>query len=88
MIKFQPVVRKSTNFKERHMSKSTLFLLGVVAGAAIPLILKAAKPLHAYAVAGGLLAYEAACDATEDAREAISASAKKIRAAMKSTSDS
>jgi hypothetical protein len=70
------------------MTRTTVFLLGVAAGAAIPLILRAAKPLHAYAVAGGMLAYEAACDATEDSREALSASAKKIRAAMKNKSDS
>ena len=70
------------------MTKTTVFLLGICAGAAIPLILKAAKPLHAYAVAGGMLAYEAACDATEDSREALSASAKRIRAAVKSKPNS
>lgn len=65
------------------MTKTTVFLLGVCAGAAIPLIAKAARPLGTYAIAGGMIAYEAACDATEDSREALSASAKKIRATVR-----
>jgi len=70
------------------MARTTVLLLGVAAGAAISLVIKKAKPLHAFAVAGGMLAYEAACDATEDTREAISESARKIRAAMKKRSGS
>jgi uncharacterized membrane protein len=70
------------------MTKTTMFLLGACAGAAIPLVLKAAKPLYAYAVAGGMIAYEAACDATEDSREALSASAKKVRKTIRNKSDS
>lgn len=70
------------------MTKTTVFLLGVCAGAAIPLIARAARPLGAYAIAGGMIAYEAACDATENSREALSVSAKKIRAAMKNKPDS
>ena len=70
------------------MTKTAAFLLGVCAGAAISLIVKAARPLGNYAIAGGMIAYEAACDATESPREAISASAERIRAAMKSEPDS
>lgn len=61
------------------MSKTTLFLLGVCVGAAVPLIMKAMRPLYAYAVAGGMIAYEAACDAAEGARDTLSASARKTR---------
>jgi len=47
------------------ISKTTLFLAGVCVGAALPVIVKAVKPLGAYALAGGMLAYENACDAIE-----------------------
>jgi hypothetical protein len=51
-------------------TKTTFLLLGVCIGAAAPLIAKAARPLAAYALAGGMLAYETACDAIESSKEA------------------
>ncbi|GAB4330781.1 MAG: hypothetical protein Kow0099_01570 [Candidatus Abyssubacteria bacterium] len=61
------------------MSTKTVFLLGVCVGAAI-LIVKAVKPLGAYALAGGMVAYEAACDAVEASREALEDSVRRVRA--------
>ncbi len=65
------------------MPKTTLFLLGVCVGATAAIIAKAARPLSAYALAGGMIAYEAACDATESSRDALSASAEKVRRSLK-----
>ncbi len=73
-------------YPDRHgeiiMKKPTFFLLGVFAGAAIPLIAKASRPLGTYAIAGGMIAFEAACDAAESSRDALSASARKIKRAL------
>ena len=86
MIK-SPFVTAVRQYPDRHgeiiMKKSTVFLLGACAGAAIPLIAKASRPLGAYAIAGGMIAFEAACDAAESSREALSASARKIRHALR-----
>jgi hypothetical protein len=65
------------------MNRTTVFLLGVCAGVAAPLIAKVVRPLSVYAVGGGMIAYEAACDAAEASRDTISASAKKIRRRLK-----
>lgn len=70
------------------MTKTTFFLLGICAGAAVPLIARAAKPLGAYAIAGGMIAYEAACDAGENSRDFLSASTKRIRRALKNMGES
>jgi len=58
-------------------TRNALLLFGIGAGVAVPLIVKAARPLAAYAVAGGMIAYEAICDAMESSQEALSASIKK-----------
>lgn len=65
------------------MKKSTLFMLGLSAGAATVLVVKAARPLGAHAIAGGMIAFETACDAAEGSRDALSASARKIQARVK-----
>lgn len=70
------------------MTKFTLFALGVFAGAAVVVLSKAARPLGAYAFAGGMIAFEAACDAAESSRDALSASTRKIRRALKKESKS
>ena len=59
-------------------TKTTLLVLGACAGAAI-VIAKAARPLAAYALAGGMLAYETACDAVEGSRDFYRASRTKWR---------
>jgi hypothetical protein len=64
------------------MSTKTVFLLGVCVGAAI-LIVKAVKPLGAYALARGIVAYEAACDAAETSRDAIEDSLRRVKARRK-----
>ena len=56
-------------------TRTTVLVLGACAGAAL-LIAKAARPLAAYAVAGGMLAYETACDAIEESRELYRTSVK------------
>jgi hypothetical protein len=58
-------------------TRTTIILLGVCVGAAAPIIIKAARPLAAYAIAGGMLAYEVACDAIETSRDRYRASIKK-----------
>jgi hypothetical protein len=82
MIKLQ-FVTAVRQYPDRHgeviMKKSTVFLLGAGAGAAISLIARASRPLWAYAIGGGMIAFEAACDAAENSREALSESARKIR---------
>lgn len=60
-------------------NKTTLFLLGVCVGAAAPLMAKALKPLGVYAFAGGMIAYEVACDVIEDSKEALRESFENIR---------
>jgi hypothetical protein len=60
-------------------TRTTFFLLGVVAGATAPVIVKAARPLAAYALAGGMLAYEVACDALESSRDAYRTIEKTFR---------
>ena len=65
------------------MTKTTLFLFGICAGAAVVLIARAARPLGAYALAGGMIAYEAACDAAEGSRDAFSTSSEIIRGKLK-----
>jgi uncharacterized membrane protein YebE (DUF533 family) len=85
MIEFPLQVRRREESRsickerEHEMTKSALFLLGIGAGAAVVLIAKAARPLGAYAIAGGMLAYEAACSATEGPLDAIASSSEKIR---------
>ncbi len=61
------------------MTRTTLFLVGVCVGAAVPVILKAVRPYGAYALAGGLLAYESLCDAAESAGEAVSVTVRNAR---------
>lgn len=60
-------------------TKTTFFLLGVCLGAAAPVLARAARPLAAYALVGGMLAYEAACDAIESSRERYRSSLKRAR---------
>ncbi len=68
-------------------AKTTFFLLGVFVGAAVPLIVKAVRPLGAYALAGGMIAYEAVCEAVESSGEALSASIRRARYGSDDTSD-
>lgn len=58
-------------------ARTTFFLLGVCVGAAVPLIIKVVRPFGAYALAGGIIAYEAVCEAVESSGEALSASIRK-----------
>ncbi len=60
------------------MTKSTLFLVGVCVGAAAALVTKAMRPAWAYALAGGMIAYETACDAAESSMDKLSDSAEKL----------
>lgn len=60
-------------------TRTTFLLLGIGVGAVVLLIRKAAGPLGAYAIAGGMIAYETACDAIEYSGETLSASTGKIR---------
>lgn len=60
-------------------TKTTMFLLGVCVGAAAPVMVKAARPLAAYALVGGMLIYESACDAIESSREFSRSSLKRAR---------
>jgi hypothetical protein len=71
------VATRGLNIRKYHMTtRTTIFVLGACAGAAL-LIAKAARPLAAYALAGGVLAYETACDAVEASREFYRSSVKK-----------
>jgi len=65
------------------MTKTTVFLLGVCASLTAAIVIKAARPLGAYALAGGIIAYETACDVAESSRESLSASAEKVRHGLK-----
>ena len=65
------------------MKKSTVFMLGLSAGTATVLVVKAARPLGAHAIAGAMIAFETVCDAAEGSRDVLSASARKIRRALK-----
>ena len=58
-------------------TRKVLLLLGIGVGVSAPIIAKAARPLAAYAVAGGMIAYEAICDAMESSKEVLSASIKR-----------
>lgn len=60
-------------------AKSMFFLLGACVGAAAALSAKAIRPLGAYAIAGAMIAYEAACEAAENSIDALSSSRKKRR---------
>ena len=64
------------------ITRATFFLLGVCVGAALPVIIRAARPVGAYALAGGMIAYEAACDALEASEDVLRASAGKVRHGM------
>ena len=77
--------KTQADFEEREqtVTKSMLFLLGIGTGAAAVLTAKASRPLGAYAVAGGMLAYEAACNAAEGSRDTLSASSERIRDKLK-----
>ena len=68
-------------------TKATLFLIGACIGAATPLIIRAARPLAAYALAGGMLAYEVACDAIEHSQETYKKAAKRMRENSKKQSE-
>ena len=65
------------------ISKTALFLAGVCVGAALAAIAKAARPLGAYALSGGMLAYESACDAIEASEDFLRASVEEARKTMK-----
>ena len=60
-------------------TKTTLFLLGVCVGVALPLLARAVRPLGVYALAGGMIAFEAVCDMFENTADAMSASMRKAR---------
>ena len=60
-------------------AKSIFFMLGACVGAAAVLSAKAIRPLGAYAIAGAMIAYEAACEAAENSKDARSSSRKKRR---------
>ena len=51
-------------------------IVGVGIGVTAPIIKKAARPLGFYALAGGMLAYEAACEAIEFSRYRLNHSIK------------
>ena len=60
-------------------AKSMFFMLGACVGVAAVLSAKAVRPLGAYAIAGAMIAYEAACEAAENSKDALSSSRKKRR---------
>jgi hypothetical protein len=61
------------------IGRTTFFLAGVCIGATLPLIVKAVKPLGVYALAGGLIAYEAACELIEASEDVMRVSIDKAR---------
>jgi len=68
--------------------RTTFFLAGVCIGAALPLIVKAVKPLGAYALAGGMIAYEAACELIEASEDVMRVSIDKARQTIMGGKDS
>ena len=58
---------------------TTFFLAGVCIGAMLPLAVKAVKPPGIYAVAGGMLAYEAGCELIEASEDVLRASVDRTR---------
>lgn len=67
--------------------RTTFFLAGVCIGAALPLIAKAARPLGAYALAGGMIAYEVACELIEASEDIIWKSLDKARQTIRRGKD-
>jgi hypothetical protein len=63
--------------------KTTAVIIGVGLGLAVPLVRKAARPLGFYALAGGMIAYEAACEAIENSGFKISRSFKNVTAKLR-----
>jgi hypothetical protein len=59
-------------------ARNAALLVGAGTVVAAPLIAKAARPLVAYAIAGGMIAYEAACDAMEHSGEVLRTSFKRM----------
>jgi len=65
------------------VKKRTAVLVGVGAVVAIHLLKKVAKPVGAYMLGRGIIAYETACEAIESSGDVIWDSIGKIRRSLK-----
>ncbi len=70
------------------VKKRTVVLVGVGAVVAIHLLKKAAKPVGAYLLGRGIIAYETACEALESSGDAIRNSIEKVRRSFKHHAES
>jgi hypothetical protein len=69
-------------------TKTKVLLLGMGVGAAVILIRKAARPIGAYALTRGIIAYETACEVIENSGEAVKTSIRKMKGAFKRHAES
>ncbi len=70
------------------VKKRTVVLVGVAAVVTIHLLKKVAKPVGAYVLGRGILAYETACEVLENSSYAVRDSIGKLRRGLKRQAES
>lgn len=59
-------------------TRTAVLIVGIGAGLAVPLLRKGIKPLGAYLIGGGIIAYETACELAEFSGDLFAYSVKNI----------
>lgn len=70
------------------VKKRTVFLVGVGAVVAIHLLKEVAKPVGAYVLGRGIIAYETACEVLESSGDAVRDSIGRVRRGIKRHAES